>query len=372
VDVRDPAEAASAAAASLRARGATVVVALVHVGGTPDTKKVLNGATGIDWAVLGHSAMNLEEPARIGQTRVLEAMSLGRNLGRLDLHVVAGDGSGPWAAGGARAQLQTILQDHRRQIAEYEQRLPATQEASLKQYYQQRLTDLREAVERETRELTAMPPHVSGNWYENRIIPLDTSVPDQAGVGAMIAAYNRESERLAAAGKPVGIKPLQPGAPPAPAHAGPPDGAPKPTASYVGTEACTRCHQAAADQWQTTKHAHALATLDKAKRGKSPECVPCHVTGYLQPGGTTDLAAAAKQFANVGCESCHGAGSTHVELAGALAKAGSPQALAIAKSAIARKVPETVCLGCHTPDQTNQGFDYAAFLPAVLGPGHGK
>jgi hypothetical protein len=110
--------------------------------------------------------------------------------------------------------------------------------------------------------------------------------------------------------------------------------------------------------WLTTKHAHALGTLEKAHRAHSPECVPCHVTGYLRPGGTADLDVAISRFANVGCESCHGPGGAHVQAASK-------------RDTIARKVPASVCLGCHTPDQTNQGFDYAAFLPSILGQGHG-
>ncbi|HVR00890.1 MAG TPA: hypothetical protein VMT47_02050, partial [Polyangia bacterium] len=58
------------------------------------------------------------------------------------------------------------------------------------------------------------------------------------------------------------------------------------------------------------------------------------------------------------CEACHGAGSAHV---------ASPRE----PGKIARQVAASVCLGCHTPDQTDKGFDYPAFLGAVVGPGHG-
>jgi 2',3'-cyclic-nucleotide 2'-phosphodiesterase (5'-nucleotidase family) len=364
VVARDPVEAAGREVLALRARGARSIVALVHVGGTPDSKKLLEAVPGIDWAVLGHSGMNLEEPELVGGARMLEAMSLGRNVGRLDLHVVTGEGRGPWTSRGARAQLQATLADHRRQIADYEQRLAETTQAP-NSYYQQRVAALKKAVDRETKALAALPARVTGNWFENRIVPLDESVPDQPGVAALVAAYNKQSERLAAAGKPVGISAEPKGAAaPAPAQV--------PSATFVGTEACARCHAPAVIAWQATKHAHALATLEKADRARSPECVPCHVTGYLQPGGPTDLAVATKRFANVGCESCHGPGSKHAELAEALAKASSPDAVSIARSAITRQVPAPVCLGCHTPDQTNNGFDYKSFVPAILGPGHGR
>jgi 2',3'-cyclic-nucleotide 2'-phosphodiesterase (5'-nucleotidase family) len=362
--VRDPVAAARAEVASLRARGARIIVALVHVGGTPDSKRLLRAVPGIDWAVLGHSGLNLETPELVataggGGARELEAMSLGRNLGRLDLHVVDGDGAGPFADRGARAQLRTILADHERQIVDYEQRLPATQTTpTLRAYYGKRLEELRRAVARETAGVAAMPARVSGNWFDNRIVPLDTSVADQPGVGALVAAYNHESDRLAAAGKPVGVKPPRAGAAPEPTHVGPPSDAPRVTVTYVGSAACARCHEPATAFWRTTKHARALATLEAAHRGKSAACVGCHVTGYFQPGGTEDLSVATTRLRDIGCEACHGPGSAHV---------ASPAAA----GAIARKVPEAVCLGCHTPDQTNTGFDYAAFLGAVVGPGHG-
>ncbi|HSZ82014.1 MAG TPA: multiheme c-type cytochrome [Polyangia bacterium] len=360
VQVRDPVAAARAEVASLRARGARVVVALVHVGGAPDNRKLVAAVPGVDWAVLGHSGLNLETPERAatpGDARLLEAMSLGRNLGRLDLHVVAGDG--PFVDRGARGQLEAILADHRQQVADYEQRLPTTKnQPTLNDYYAKRLVALGAAIARETRALAVTPARVTGNWFDNRIIPLDALVPDQPGVAALVAAYNRDSDRLAAAGKPVGVSARVPGAPAPPAHLTPAAGAPAPTATYVGTTACVSCHRSAAEFWRATKHARALETLERAHRARSPACVGCHVTGYLQPGGTDDVEVATTRLRDVGCESCHGAGSAH---------AAAPNA----PGKIARDVGAFVCLGCHTPDQTNAGFDEAAFRGAIIGPGHG-
>jgi len=367
VEARDPAAAARTEVASLRARGARIVVALVHVGGTLDSKRLVEAAPGIDWAVLGHSGLNLEAPEPVGGARMLEAMSMGKNLGVLELHVVAGDGAGPYADRGARAQLQTILLDHRHQIAEYEQRLapaaPGQPDAgplapSLRAYYGKRALALELAIARETRALADMPARVSGNWFDNRIVPLDTAVPDQPGVGTLVAAYNRQSERLAAAGKPVGIQALPPDEPPPPPHVGPAADAPAVEVTYEGAAACAACHEPAVDFWRTTKHAHALATLEKAHRARDPACIGCHVTGYFQPGGTTDLEVATSRLADVGCEACHGPASAHVAAAD--------------KKAFPSTVPASVCLGCHTPDQTNNGFDYPSFVAAITGPGHAR
>jgi 2',3'-cyclic-nucleotide 2'-phosphodiesterase (5'-nucleotidase family) len=362
IEARDPAAAAREEIASLRARGAQIVIALVHVGGTPDSKKLLAEAPGIDWAVLGHSGMNLEVPEEVIGARMLEAMMMGKNLGRLDLHVIENAGAVrfTFADRGARAQLQTILADHRLQIAEYQQRLPTTvNQVTLHDYYAKRVVELRRAVERETARLAATPERITGSWFDNRIIPLDTAVPDQPGVATLVAAYNRESDRLAAAGKRVGVAAQNPEAPAPPVHAAAPSDAPPVTASYAGTGACGGCHQPALKFWQGTKHAHALETLAKTHRERSPACVGCHVTGYLQPGGTADLTVATSRLRDVGCEACHGPGTAHVT---------SDHK----KTSIRRKVGEAVCLGCHTPDQTNNGFDYPAFLGAIVGPGHGQ
>jgi hypothetical protein len=107
----------------------------------------------------------------------------------------------------------------------------------------------------------------------------------------------------------------------------------------------------------TTKHARALSALERIGRDKDPSCVGCHVTGYLQPGGPTDVAVARQRFANVGCEACHGAGSKH---GAALDKRGT----------LARGVPEATCRGCHTADVTGGDFDYKKFVQAIVGPGH--
>ncbi|HEY6475620.1 MAG TPA: hypothetical protein VI456_03510, partial [Polyangia bacterium] len=88
--VRDPADAARETAASLRARGAAIVVALVHTGLPAENRRLVAAIPGIDWAVLGHSALNLERPEKAGTAYLLEAQAEGKDLGRLDLHVVGG------------------------------------------------------------------------------------------------------------------------------------------------------------------------------------------------------------------------------------------------------------------------------------------
>jgi hypothetical protein len=129
---------------------------------------------------------------------------------------------------------------------------------------------------------------------------------------------------------------------------------------YASTGGCALCHQAAFEFWKKTEHAQAFATLKRSGRDEDPACLGCHTTGYLQPGGTRNLHTLVESFADVGCESCHGPSVAHVSSADKTSKKGT-----------SRTVDPTVCLGCHTPDQSLDPFDHAVALRAVLGPGHG-
>jgi hypothetical protein len=129
---------------------------------------------------------------------------------------------------------------------------------------------------------------------------------------------------------------------------------------YASTGACALCHEAAFAFWKKTDHAQAFATLKRSGRDEDPACLGCHTTGYLQPGGTRNLNTLVKNFVDVGCECCHGPSVAHVSSVDKKAKKGTLRAVA-----------PTVCLGCHTPDQSLDRFDYAVALRAILGPGHG-
>jgi hypothetical protein len=97
------------------------------------------------------------------------------------------------------------------------------------------------------------------------------------------------------------------------------------SALYVGSERCGDCHPHAFKIWQQSRHAHAFQTLVNAKnpglRQFDGECVACHTvgfkyrTGYFDPPKESTPKQIAKhnsKLLNVGCESCHGPGSEHV------------------------------------------------------------
>ena len=200
--VRDPADAARESAEALRARGAEIVVALVHAGLPAENRRLVGqmaeragtpASARIDWVVLGHSALNLESPEPVGGARLLEAQSEGKNLGRLELHLVNGaagaGGERAWVDRGERAEIASILADHRRQLGEDDRSLGQLDPASLESYYQQRRRDLGAAIARETALLARLPAEITGSWFDNRIIPLDRNVPDDPAVATLVQAY---------------------------------------------------------------------------------------------------------------------------------------------------------------------------------------
>ncbi len=96
-------------------------------------------------------------------------------------------------------------------------------------------------------------------------------------------------------------------------------------ARYVGSDRCATCHQEASNVWTQSKHSHAFSALVNAKNPKlrqfDGECVVCHTVGFKYSTGYNDLPkdgnleALAKhnqKLQDVGCESCHGPGSSHV------------------------------------------------------------
>ncbi len=184
IRVRPPAEAARAAIAALRQAGASIVVGLFHVGSAAEARRLVAGLPGLDWAVLGHSALNLDSPEKAGTARLLEAFSEGKDLGRLDLHVVGGGLAFSDAA--ERPDLEAILADHRRQVGDYDRSLGGMDPAALEAYYQQRRAQLQAAIARETEALARLPRAITGSWFGNRIIPLDATIPDDPATEELV------------------------------------------------------------------------------------------------------------------------------------------------------------------------------------------
>jgi hypothetical protein len=128
--------------------------------------------------------------------------------------------------------------------------------------------------------------------------------------------------------------------------------------TYGSTALCQECHATQAAQWKTTDHAHAFETLQTKGNHRDPSCMGCHMTGFLLPGGGQNFESAS-QFADVGCEACHGPSVAHV----------------VSRDkhrGTSRRVDPIVCLGCHTPDKNLGSFDVAKAMKEIVGAGHGE
>ncbi|MEQ1822344.1 MAG: cytochrome c family protein [Fimbriimonadaceae bacterium] len=121
------------------------------------------------------------------------------------------------------------------------------------------------------------------------------------------------------------------------------------TAEYVGSKACASCHAGAYEKWKQTGHAHALKTLELDRHDRDPDCVSCHVVGMESLSGFMNREK-TPELADVGCESCHGAGQKH---------SADPKAYPF------QKLGETACATCHTPD-TSPNFDFKTYWEKVI------
>lgn len=125
---------------------------------------------------------------------------------------------------------------------------------------------------------------------------------------------------------------------------------------YVGSETCWDCHEAEYESYTAhSKKAHSYASVKVMRKGLTEaeyqECLHCHATGYGQPGGFVSVEE-TPQLQNLGCESCHGPGSLHVDSGDAYDIVGD-------------LTPED-CERCHNPERV-ASFN---FKPLLFGGAH--
>src|SRR5688572_18880510 len=82
--------------------------------------------------------------------------------------------------------------------------------------------------------------------------------------------------------------------------------------TYMGVKQCAACHFDQFLDWKTTKHAKAFDVLP-AKYKTNTECLKCHTTGHGEESGYKDKKT--PDLVGASCESCHGPGSKHGEIA---------------------------------------------------------
>lgn len=173
------------------------------------------------------------------------------------------------------------------------------------------------------------------------LLPLEREMPDDPAVLALVEAYQaerRERERLGA-----GIRPAEEARPE--------------TSAFAGAASCARCHAPAAEKWQRSPHARAVATLQKSGHELDPQCIGCHATGWKHEGGFSQPAALGF-LGNVQCEACHGPGKAHVADHDGPARKGGGAPLATGKG------DPSLCLRCHTAENDPE-FRYPVRLEAI-------
>ncbi len=108
---------------------------------------------------------------------------------------------------------------------------------------------------------------------------------------------------------------------------------------YTGSKKCQTCHEYEYAQWSTKLHAKAYPTLVKVDHQYDPECVQCHVIGLGYETGFKNESS-PEDLRNVGCESCHGPGSQHIE------------SVLTQKNYVSTGQPRSKCTDCHTTEHS--------------------
>ena len=175
--------------------------------------------------------------------------------------------------------------------------------------------------------------------YDGEMVALDDKVPADDEMNRTVDAFNDEMNRRFAAEPGPAVEPGATQTVPPASIAGD---------HFLGEKNCRRCHEAEYNMYSSQDHARAFATLTKNQRDSSPECLPCHVVGYGQPGGFASKQS-TPDLVNVQCENCHGMGTKHPDHGAVNAAVVGPE----------------VCLSCHTHEQ-NPNFDYEEALKHIV------
>jgi hypothetical protein len=143
--------------------------------------------------------------------------------------------------------------------------------------------------------------------------------------------------------------------------------------AYVGSDRCKTCHAPEYEIWENTKHAVAFEALLNAKhpsnRQFDGECVQCHTVGFGYITGYRDEMR-TPHLKHVGCESCHGPGSLHIDQPKAekyqlaMSPWKSKKEDHLPTNAIEISVDHSTCQKCHDTDN-DPYFKFKDFWPKV-------
>lgn len=343
VAIADATAALGTAARRAKTEGARIVVGLAAMD-PGEASRAAEKVPELDVLAIGSPATDGDAndepkaPKFIGNTLVVRPSNHLTRVAVVDLYV---RGDGRFADGSGLARAQEVM-DLGAQITELETKLkgweadPKVPRADV-DAQKKRLGELRAQLDK----ARTPPPVPSGSFLRYQLVDVRQDLgKDESASQSMLAFYKKVNTHNQEKFKDK--------------KAPPP---PKGEAWFVGVETCKVCHTAAYTVWTKAKHFSAYKTLADQSKEFNLDCVGCHVTGFDKPGGSTVTDLVTPDLKSVQCESCHGAGSKHVE---------DPVSFALET-----KPAETLCQSCHHPPHTDK-FVYAARLDKILGPGHGK
>lgn len=269
--------------------------------------------------------------------KVVQLQSKGRSLLRVDVHF-QGASQVTWAEGDSEKEKALAALDERIELLQVALDAPmlAPEVKAL------RRSKLEEVIARREMLAMASAPKLEGAASASmRFVPLEANFATEPKVVAIERAYDADVGLLNVAwAKSHGVSCEK-------ANAERP--------GVVGSQACVGCHAPAEAMWRKTKHPQAYASLQAVGKQYHLDCVGCHVTGWKARQGVCRIDESAGRE-EVGCESCHGPGSAHVE---------TPL-----KTNIARAADANVCVTCHNHENSPH-FDFDAYVQKIVGPGHG-
>ncbi|HEY5949774.1 MAG TPA: multiheme c-type cytochrome [Kofleriaceae bacterium] len=347
VKLDDPIAAGKRAVDTLRKGGAQVVIGLVQATSKRDAVALVRDIGGVDLSVAGLGAVAPEpdridvEPTKVGDGWMVVPANRGQIVSRVDVYV---RGGGPLsdAIGKGAATTKIMQVDHEIVSIDAELAKFAQDKDADPKFVAAKKAE-REALIAQKNQLVTQPLVVpaKGSYFTLEQVKINKTLACSPPVRDSIKGYD------VAAGQ-ANVKAAADQAVPPVA---------KGKASYVGTEACSDCHQDQVDFWKTTRHASAWKTLVDRGQQFDYECIGCHVTGWQQPGGSN--LAHNENLRDVQCETCHGPGSIHV------AKGGLEKPFAVVNP------KKDLCASqCHTKEHSDT-FQFEAYLRDIVGPGHG-
>jgi hypothetical protein len=191
-------------------------------------------------------------------------------------------------------------------------------------------------------------------------VTLDSRFPASKEMNALMSAYQGQLKDLGLGG--LGIHPqLHP--------------LREPNGDFVGTDACTKCHEESYRVWKKSSHSRAFATLQNVvpPRTFDPECISCHTVGWnpssflpYQSGYLSEKET--PKLINVGCENCHGPGQWHVRAENVGTKAEQVAARASVRITKEESADPNSrkqnCWSCHDLDNSPE-FKFDLYWPYV-------